>query len=93
MSNSHDERIEYYRRLIAQFVAGELSADQFEGSFLQEFKAEATTLPEKEFSILNELFLDVDAYCGDSELRTKSNLDAFQLQERAIAALKQLNIE
>jgi len=82
--------IEKYILLITQFVTGELTASQFEVSYLDMFKNESETLPEKTYAALNELFLDVDAYCSDPALRDEEDLDDQELLERAKQALAKL---
>lgn len=82
--------IEKYILLMTQFVAGEIAAPQFEVSFLDMFKNEPEVFPEKTYGVLNKLFLDVDAYCSDPDLRDEEDLDDQELLERAKEALTKL---
>ena len=82
--------IEQYILLITQFVTGVISAPQFEQSYLDMFKHESNELPEHVYEVLNGLFSDVDAYCGDPYLRDEDDLDDDQLIECAKAALERL---
>ena len=82
--------IEKYILLITQFVTGELTAPQFEVLYLDMFKDESEILPETNYAALNELFLDVDAYCSDPDLRDEEDLDDQELLERAKQALTKL---
>jgi hypothetical protein len=79
-----------YILLLTQFVAGEITADQFEHSYLEMFKSEKEKFPENVYEVLNNLFLDVDAYCGDPSLRDEEDLDDEGLRVSAKEALKKL---
>ena len=79
-----------YILLITQFVTGEITASQFETTYLEMFKNETDILPEDVYDVLNNLFLDVDAYCGDPELRDDEDLDDEDLVSSAKEALKKL---
>lgn len=54
------------------------------------FKDEERELPEDIYNVLNGLFCDVDAYCGDSELRDNDDLSDEELLNIAKDALKNL---
>ena len=82
--------IEKYILLIRQFLAGRITASQFEFSYLEVFKNEEETLPEEVYNILNVLFLDVDAYCEDAGLRDEEDLSQEALIASAKRALKKL---
>lgn len=82
--------IEKYTLLITQFVAGELTAPQFEVSYLDMFKNESEVFPECVYVVLNELFFYVDAYCSDPDLRDEEDVDDQELLERAKQALAKL---
>ena len=79
-----------YILLITQLVTGEITVSQFETSYLEMFKNESGILPEDVYDVLNNLFLDVDAYCGDAELRDDEDLDDDGLVASAKEALKKL---
>ena len=61
--------IEKYVLLVTQFMTGELTTPQFEVLYLDMFKNESEMFPEGVYAVLNELFLDVDSYCSDPDLR------------------------
>lgn len=82
--------IEKYNLLIMQFVTGEITAPHFEVSYLNMFKNESEMMPEKVYVVLNDLYLDVDAYCGDPGLRGEEDLNDHELLESAKAALAKL---
>jgi len=67
--------IAQYILLLTRFVTGEITPAQFELEYLKMFKNETTIFPENVYQALNNLFLDVDAYCEDSSLRDEENLD------------------
>ena len=56
-----------YIRLLKDFI-NKISSDEFEFQFMELFKKEYFFYSEREFQILDKLFGDVDAYCGDSAL-------------------------
>lgn len=84
------EWLEKYILLISQFVAGEITTPQFEASYLRMFKNETENLPEDIYDVLNNLFLDVDAYCGDPDLRDEEDLSEEQLLASAKVTLEKL---
>jgi len=81
---------EKYILLMTRFAEGEISAPQFESSYLEMFKGEACELPDGIYSVLNNLFLDVDAYCAEADLRDEEELDDDQLLASAKNTLEQL---
>jgi len=89
--NNVSEHIENYVTNIKQFVDGEITACQFEVSYLKAFKKQEKELPENVFEILNELFTDTDAFCSDPELREEDDIDDQELLRRAELALKRLS--
>lgn len=76
--------------LVERFVAGRISATEFERRYLEAFKHAARIEPEAVFLALDALFADVDAYCGDPTLRRSGDLDEAQLLERARQALARI---
>lgn len=79
-----------YKVLLNQFVDREVSAPQFEAAFLEMFKNEPSIFPEDIYEILNNLFIDVDAYCEDESLRDDNDLDDEGLLASAKIALDKL---
>ena len=84
------ESLEQYISLINQLVAGELATSHFEMSYLKMFKNETREFPEDVYDVLNSLFTDVDAYCGDLELRDHDDLNDEELLSSAKDALEKL---
>ena len=62
-----------------------------EALYADMFKNEKREFPQDVYDVLNELFCDVDAYCGDPELRDDEDLDDEQLLNCAKKALEILN--
>ncbi len=77
---------ETYRHLIRCFLKQEMSADDFERHYLATFKTDNGERREEEFLILDRLFAEVDAYCGDASIRAEDDLDEQQLRECARGA-------
>ena len=73
-----------YRDLIADFVSGRVSAQNFESAYLQVFKNDKDQVPSREFDVLEKLFFGIDDYIADPELRKKvGGLDDGELRSRA----------
>ena len=81
-----------YIKLLEEFVDNKITADEFERRFIQLFKGDNNLQPGTEFKILDKLFADVDAYCGDSDLieDPRFDIDAVQLQVSAKETLNKL---
>ncbi|HVA46035.1 MAG TPA: colicin immunity domain-containing protein [Pirellulales bacterium] len=79
-----------YVQLIERFASGAINAETFESSYLKMFKNESARLPDAAFSVLNQLFADVDAFCPDPKLRGQSDLDEDALRSRSLDALREL---
>lgn len=83
-----------YKQLIEDFLTERITVDVFESRYLKSFIGDTFgDTPEHEilYEILNDLFLDVDAYCGDPTLRGEDDLDEAQLRQKAQNALFALN--
>jgi hypothetical protein len=73
-----------YAVLLRLFVDGAITASEFEVVFLRLFKDDPTDWPPDVYDVLDSFFADVDAYCGDEELRSKvGGLDDNALRQRA----------
>ena len=48
-------------------------------------------MPENIYNVLNNLFIDTDAYCADDELRDEDDLNDDQLLVSAKNALEELS--
>jgi len=79
-----------YILLLTQYIASEISGPQFEAAYLEMFKNEVNILPEDVYDVLNNLFLDVDAYCADPGLRDSEDLGDEDLVASAKEILKRL---
>ena len=76
-----------YLNLIDRFIRRDISAPDFEKSFLRAIKSETRTLGDPVYPILQELFEDADAYVEQAELRTApEDLDDEQLLASALRA-------
>jgi hypothetical protein len=81
-----------YVDLIDRFIGREISAPDFEKSFMQAMKSERRTLGDPVYPILQELFEDADAYVEQAELRTEpEDLDDDQLLASALRARRALS--
>lgn len=80
-----------YAVLLRLFVDGAVGASEFEVVFLRLFKDDPTDWPPDVFEVLDSLFAEVDAYCGDEQLRSKTGgLDEDALRHRASHAFDRL---
>ena len=82
-----EEPLDKYISLLNQFVSGAITAPEFEMSYLEMFSNDETDIPAFAWRVLNELFLDTDAYCADPDLRDEDELDEKQLLASAQRAL------
>lgn len=58
-----------YKSLISQFINGQISASEFQTTYLQAFKTSEDMLGQDEFDILEYLFTSADGYVADPESR------------------------
>lgn len=80
-----------YRNMIERFLNGRLSVADFEAAYLRTFKDDGTRWPEPIYRILNEVFLDVDAYNPYPDGRDEWDIDEAELRsrvERSLATLR-----
>ena len=83
--------ISAYLDLIDRFIGRNISAPDFEKSFLQAMKSERRILGDPLYPILQELFEDADAYVAQAERRTEpEDLDDEQLLASALRARRAL---
>ena len=84
-----------YISIIKKFTDGDMKASDFERSYLEMFKSEVE-LQGRLFDVLNELFSDVDSYCGDPEIANYNkedpfhNIDENELLNRTKSSLQKL---
>lgn len=80
-----------YKDLISRFINGQISAQEFEDSYLPLFKKDTSQVRSVEFEILDGLFADVDEYVADPELRKRAGgLNDEELRTRAREAYRKL---
>ncbi len=82
-----------YLRLMEDFLADRLPVASFEREYLDTFSSDDTRWPEPIYQVLNEVFLDVDAYCPDPALRDELDIDEAKLRarvERSLTALRRM---
>ena len=89
--------ISSYVYLIERFIGRDISAPDFEKSFLHAMKSEQRILGDPVYPILQGLFEDADAYVERAELRTEpGDLNDEQLLASAVRtrhALRELGYE
>lgn len=89
-----------YRTLISKFIDHQISAQEFQTTFLKSFKNETAHGLSAEFDVLDGLFADADDYVADPELRESARglddgklfraLDDAELRARAREAYRKL---
>ena len=75
------ENARKYQGLISQFINGQISASEFETTFLPVFKTSEDMLGQDEFEILQYLFRSCDEYVADPELRDRILADAAHVRK------------
>lgn len=85
-------KLDQYLNLIESFINGRIQASEFERQYLKLFKNDSTIRQEKEFSVLDKLFSDVDAFCDDPLLRDENDIDEDELRQKASEALGLLTV-
>lgn len=90
---------EKYGKLLQRFIQGDLSADEFQLRYLDMFKQEGGRLSEPLFELLDRLFGDVDAFCGDPNVLEELEaahpgfyLDESELRRRVVDAAEALRV-
>lgn len=79
-----DRMTNKYRELILRFATRQISAEEFEPSYLRLFKYDEDQVTSSEFNFLEKLFFAVDDYVADPELRQAvAGLDEEQLRNCA----------
>ncbi len=85
-----------YIQTIEDFVNNVISVQEFETNYLQMVKDETFLFNEGTAKIIETLFSDVDAYCGDPEIANYdaddpfADIDENELRKRAKDTLQQL---
>lgn len=85
------EDLNAYFELMESFHAGRISAIEFESAYLALFKADDRQFPDSVFSIVNQLFSDVDMFVSNPDIRGPSDLDENQLLKCSREAYEKLD--
>lgn len=80
-----------YQKLLSDFISRSISTKQFEQEYLEMFKSDSTIHSEEVYSILNGVFLDIDAFQDDPALRGERGIDEATLRLCVERGLKSLN--
>ncbi|MFN2563103.1 MAG: colicin immunity domain-containing protein [Jatrophihabitans sp.] len=64
--------IEPYRRLLEDFVEGQISADDFEGRYMRTYLSDDTIFANEVFDVVDAFFAEAESYVGDPELRARA---------------------
>ena len=81
--------LESYTRLIEQFTSGEITADEFEDTYIDlwyQYVKTELSVSSPETTLISDLFLEVDAYTN----KPPYNVSAEELREAARKALAEL---
>ena len=79
-----------YDLLIKKFLDKEISAEDFEGAYLDKYLGDEDPLDEDLFLILDWLFAEVDAFSHDKDVFPDDYVDENQLRESAAKTLQEL---
>lgn len=85
-----ENELKKYISVITDFTSRKITVDEFEKKYLKMVKEETFIFEDKIFKVLGTLFSDVDAYCGDIDIRDEDDIDENQLLESAKIALNKL---
>ena len=87
MSNKLDP----YLHLMRSFVDSKMDVNEFERRYLAMFKNDTNSWTQVEYENLNNLFVEVDAFCADPELRDNNDIDEDQLRAATKMTLAKLS--
>lgn len=79
--------VSVYVALMEGLTTRSLPVHRFERAYLDAFSADQTHWPEEIYRILNDVFLDVDAYNPDPSTRDDLDIDEVELRQRVGRAL------
>lgn len=87
--------IEPYRELLMAFARGRITADTFEGEYLDKYLADDSDSSYEVFKVVDGFFAEVDAYVGDAALRAKTSdgIGPEELRDRAVELLRRAGYE
>lgn len=86
-------RVTPYVVMVDRFLTGRMPVAEFETAYMRTFLNDATHWPEPIYLILNEIFLDVEAFYPDPIFRNEFVIDESELRsrvERSFAGLRPL---
>ncbi len=83
-------KLDLYTNLIRDYLNNRISTKCFEYTYLKLFKEETREMSSEEYSIINGLFMDVEAFCDDPTLRDANDIDEHELRKRCQIAFKKL---
>ncbi len=81
---------EPYEHLMDKFMSGSLPTKAFERAYIDTFTDDSTIWPEELYQILNEVFLDVDAYFPDPSFWNDLIIGEDELRRRVARSLEAL---
>ncbi|WP_218080638.1 colicin immunity domain-containing protein [Anthocerotibacter panamensis] len=82
--------LETYSNLIGLFLDRAIDVHEFEKNYLNLFKEDSNQWSVEVYSILNDLFSDIDAFCGDPDLLETEDLSEDDLRLRCTLAFNKL---
>jgi hypothetical protein len=87
--------LEPYRQLLTDFVAGRISADDFQTEYFERYQNDNRWFPDSIYDIVDGFFADVDAYVEEERLRDpeQGDLGPEELRAKAIALLQRAGFE
>lgn len=90
MIQENAKYIQPYIELVESFTNIQISAQQFEKSYLEMFKNDSSQFSEREYEVLNNIFYDVEDFCADPTIRDEDDLDERQLRTKSKKHLEEL---
>jgi len=79
-----------YSQLIDDYLNDKVSTKHFEKTYLKTFIEETGKMTEKEYALLNGLFMDIEAFCDNPDLFDQYSIDESKLKNRCKVALEKL---
>lgn len=89
-----NKNVKEYIDLLENFALDLIDAAQFEHKFLtlfRKYRDANIQFAEPYYVVLNDIFLDVDAFCADPTLRDDNDIDNCTLKLRCRKNLEKLN--
>lgn len=82
--------VQPYVELIDAFLSDRLPVASFERTYMDTYLNDKTHWLEPVYEALNEVFLDIDAYYPDPEIRDEDGIDEEELRVRVARSLEDL---